>query len=703
MDHARITYEEVMAKIAGNDPNNFASHPDIMAWRPPAAEWLIEGMLPRGYTIMLGAPKTGKTALTLPLARSLAANGYRVLYLAWDDNPRRVHQRLKMADPDEQLPGLWVNWYMPADLVESVGLLNDWLATAAARERPFDVVFVDTYGAFMGKVKPDRGKAFQGDYNVGSAFKNICDRHGVSLHANHHTRKGDEADDWLDMANGTGGIAASADAIWLIRRTRGTREGVLKVTGNDVEETAWPLTLGADMQWKPSETRTVAQAAHRGVPLAVLTFLHDTSTGVLSEIVDEIGANRNTTRDALQQLKGEGLIDCRGDEWYLTDHEHNHPAKPWQVVPRGDTVPARQEWQQNGETYSTCTVCGRRMLVLEPGQTTHPSCRPSPPPPAADPGPPQPGPPADPVGPDLGLDDVDQAEEINGFSALEGSIKRSRMKPVLRIPVAARSNAPWTLITEQMTGEHRWIRHLPGVSAASDSAGVLVLDRNGSYPAAMSSVPVAANLLKHTGSLRSNEEIKAAGLFEIKRLDWWEDGIGHPLGRIAEQDSPTWWISTPHLRLLQQLYAIGRIDVPQVVDSWTGRATGALFERFSRETQDARLSALEADDMDRYAEVKRATSVAIRCLWPKGAGSPFWRPDWSVSVRAEAAVRHWVRADQARTHGAILLKLGAVDEVAMIDTGVPRPYVLGRRYGQVKIKEELSYGEWVKRRGNRAR
>lgn len=387
------------------------------------------------------------------------------------------------------------------------------------------------------------------------------------------------------------------------------------------------------------------------------------------------------------------------------------PDRRWQLVDNGREAPAGPpRWTEGNETFGVCAACGRRMLVMEPDQTTHPNCGPGiqlravPDPPAEE----APEAPAEPAPEPSGdaLDDTSPAERIDGFGALQASIDKSRMHPVKRVFGKDRDSEPWTLITERMTGEHRWVQQVPEAFVRADPL-VLVLDRNGSYPSAMGSVPVAANLLKHTGSLRATDaEIKAAGLFEIKRIDWYETGIGHPLGKIAEDDSPSWWITTPHLRLLQQLQHAGRIDAPQVIDSWTGRATNGLFTRFSKEVQELRTSAMQAGDFDRYAQVKRATSIAIRCLWPKAAGSPFWRPDWSVSVRAEAAVRHWVRADQALHHGAVLLKLGAVDEVAVVQQAkgeVPRPYVLGDRYGQVKVKEQLSYAEWAARRGNRAR
>lgn len=687
------TYAEVLARIGARQPA-FASHPDVMSWRPPETQWLVRDLLPVGYTVVLGAPKTGKTALILPQARALADAGYKVLYLSWDDPPRRIHQRLKMAAPQEELPNLWFNWHLPTDSVESMALVSEWLVKAQAAGAPFDALFVDTYGAFQGQAKPGRS-AFQSDYNVGASFKHLCDRHGISLVATHHTRKGEESEDWLDMANGTGGIAASSDAIWYIRRTRGSREGVLKVVGNDVEERAWPLTLADDMQWIPSETVTVAEAGHRGVPRETLELLAQKSAG-LAAIVEELGAPRNTVRRALQDLRTEGLIWTSNDEWHLCrEHRDNRPPGPWEIIP-AQRAPGNEERSE----LPLCEVCGRRMVVIEPDQLAHPACQ------LLDPGP------ADVTAPSSGPGSTTEAgatvtgqpppddsddDRAAGFAALAASIRRSRMNPVPRVPGANRDKPPWTLIEEWMTGEHAWTRSR--LLLDSDTT-VVVLDRRGSYPSAMGSVPVGSAILAHTGPL-GGLPADRAGLLLIEAVPWHEPDIGHPLGRIGDRPGP-WWVTTPHLLLLDRLAAAGRCQEPVILDSWTSRRATSLFTAFSAEVQEQRLSALAAgpEGTERYVEVKRASSIAIRCLWPKGARSPFWRPDWSVSVRAEAAVRHWAQADKAKDHGATLLHLGAVDEVVLIPPAegeVPTPYVLGDRYGQVSVKEQINYTEWAER------
>lgn len=278
-------------------------------------------------------------------------------------------------------------------------------------------------------------------------------------------------------------------------------------------------------------------------------------------------------------------------------------------------------------------------------------------------------------------------DEVSMFRLLQDSITASRSRPVLRIAVKDRAVEPWALITERMRGEHRYRIDAPAKST------VKTLDRVGSYPSAMGNVPVAAGPLQRTGAIGYNTG--NAGIYLIPRFDW--EGP-HPLGEISDQDCETWWISTPHLRLCMRLAAHHRIEPVRIVDSWTNRSVTNLFKQFSTDVGERREDA--RDNAEAYALVKRKSSIAIRSLWPKGARSPFWRPDWSVSVRAEAAVRHWARADQAIAAGAQLVKLGSVDEAAFVvpararSNWIPEPYKEGTGFGYVSVKGTTLGAEW---------
>jgi len=290
--------------------------------------------------------------------------------------------------------------------------------------------------------------------------------------------------------------------------------------------------------------------------------------------------------------------------------------------------------------------------------------------------------------------DHPEARKFPAFEEMKRTIEISRMKPLPRVPKEEQGGKPWTLITEVMDGAHQstqWCGPLP------DEGGlVAVLDRNGSFPSACSSVPVAPNKLTHTGPLGvdPHDRKSRAGIFQIV-IPEWRDGakVPHPLGRIGEPGDLV-WISSPHMELLDKLAGGGRVKLSDVLDSWTGNRNCSLFERYSFWARKLREETATAEPEVR-AEAKRAISTAIRALWPKQARSPFWRPDWNIAIRAEASVRHWVVADRAVSAGARLMSLGLTDEAAFAmppgapdpSLWVPEPYRRGGSFGDVKHKE----------------
>lgn len=61
----------------------------------------------------------------------------------------------------------------------------------------------------------------------------------------HHVRKAG-AEDFLEAVSGTNGLAGAADATLVLRRPRGEADGMLSVTGRDVDESEYALRFTAD-------------------------------------------------------------------------------------------------------------------------------------------------------------------------------------------------------------------------------------------------------------------------------------------------------------------------------------------------------------------------------------------------------------------------------------------------------------------------
>ncbi|MGA5605129.1 DnaB-like helicase C-terminal domain-containing protein [Streptomyces griseoincarnatus] len=310
----------------------------------------------------------------------------------------------------------------------------------------------------------------------------------------------------------------------------------------------------------------------------------------------------------------------------------------------------------------------------------------------------------------------DEEDEPEGavFPALrilKDAVARSKMHPIPVIRTEDRDSGPWPLISEDMDGEPRWVHpdilltrvahiktngkrvrrdqlEVPG----SFGEGVLCLiDRNGSYPSACSAVPLAPNKLLHTGPLDAFDKTQA-GIYLIDIPQWNRTDMPHPLGRIIERpdDQGRVWVTTPHIKQLEKLVREGHLaSAPTIHDSWTGKANESLFKPFYEATRKARTELVQAGG-DPYKAYKTRLSIALRLLWPKRQEqrSPFWRPDWRMSMVAEASVRHWSVAFKAVQEGHTLLALRNVDAAVFWtpDGTPPSTYRIGTGFGEVKTK-----------------
>lgn len=226
---------------------------ELMAQTFPPLQYVIDGIVPEGLTLLVAPPKTGKSWLVLDVADAISKGatvlgGIRtgkprpVLYLALEDGARRLQDRLVKIGATQ-----------PAELLEFVIKLEDdvlptingWVSDHAD-DSP--VVILDT----LGKVMPPSvtGETdYQRDYRVGGSLKAITDDFpGAAVIVVHHTRKA-VSEDFLDAVSGTQGLAGAADSIVVLRRERAGVDGSLSVTSRDAAEGEYAAKF-EDLRWR---------------------------------------------------------------------------------------------------------------------------------------------------------------------------------------------------------------------------------------------------------------------------------------------------------------------------------------------------------------------------------------------------------------------------------------------------------------------
>lgn len=275
---------------------------DLLAEEFPDPKWAVPGIFPEGLTLLAGGPKIGKSWLCLGLALAVAAGGRAlgsidvqpgsVLYLALEDTPRRLQRRLRHMLAGSPAPDT-LTLAVEAPPGEA-GLLKvaDWIERPGHPEPP-RLIVIDVLERIRGQVPPGMS-AYQADYRAISAIKTVADVYGVSVIVVHHVRK-ISSDDFLSEISGTLGLSGAADTICLLKRSRGEMDGVLHVTGRDVDEESYALQFAAELgAWQLIGLESEHGLAENRRKILSFLRLHDGSKP------SEIAIGTQLTRDLVK-------------------------------------------------------------------------------------------------------------------------------------------------------------------------------------------------------------------------------------------------------------------------------------------------------------------------------------------------------------------------------------------------------------------
>jgi hypothetical protein len=255
---------------------------ELMSMRFPEPRWAVPGVVCEGVTLLAGPPKVGKSWLALGLALDIAAGHPAlgsipvdpgpVLYLALEDTPRRLQSRMRTVLADRDAPdGLTLSIACPPMPAGGAEQIAAWLEDNPSAR----LVVIDVFAKVRGTPPPGVA-AYDADYAAMSRIKRVADHYGVAVLLIHHVRK-QGSEDFLATVSGTHGLAGAADAVLVLERARARADGVLHITGRDVDETdlamafdpaagAWRVLDGPAEDYQLRDGRAVVMRFLRANP-----------------------------------------------------------------------------------------------------------------------------------------------------------------------------------------------------------------------------------------------------------------------------------------------------------------------------------------------------------------------------------------------------------------------------------------------------
>ncbi|WP_078900790.1 AAA family ATPase [Streptomyces sp. SBT349] len=287
---------------------------ELMATTFPDPKWAVPGIISEGVNLLAGPPKVGKSWLSLGLALAVAAGGKAmdtvpvdggpVLYLALEDTARRLQTRMGKMLGGSPAPGRLTLATACPPLPQGGGeAIAQWIE----RNEGARLVVIDVFAKMRGPSNPG-ASAYDADYAAVGHAKRIADHYGIAVVLVHHVRKA-ASDDFLTEVSGTNGLAGAADATLVLKRARGQADGVLHVTGRDVDEAEYALRFHSEAgAWQllegPATDHTIGDT--RAV---ILRYVRANPGAKPKDIAAEFpGVDADTIRRTCSRMAADGQL-----------------------------------------------------------------------------------------------------------------------------------------------------------------------------------------------------------------------------------------------------------------------------------------------------------------------------------------------------------------------------------------------------------
>ncbi len=313
--------DSTFAKLIAGDPQPAKlvwSVADLLTTEFPEPKWAIPGLLPAGLVVLAGRPKLGKSWLSLQMAVAVGTGGVvlnrkvnqgKVLYLALEDNPRRLQDRLsKQQSIKSAAVDFHFEW--PA-LVEKRGDARGTSAIMAAiNANNYNLVIIDTISRALGHAD----QLDQADMNVafGALQRMAMERDICLLLVDHHRKSAGGVGDVIDDVMGATSKVGVADAAIGIYRERGQTNATLKVSGRDVDDQELAIQFDRDLFcWQLlGNAAGVRTESVQSDIIDAITELGGAAT--VARVAQWLGKDRSNVHKEIAELVNKGVLK-RGD------------------------------------------------------------------------------------------------------------------------------------------------------------------------------------------------------------------------------------------------------------------------------------------------------------------------------------------------------------------------------------------------------
>lgn len=253
---------------------NSKSCEEIMTTVYKPIEFVVNCLIGQGLYILAGAPKIGKSWLSLDICLSIA-KGKKILghetqcgtalYLCLEDSFERIQKRLYELTDE---PTNKLHFVIMSDSIGSG--LEEQITDFKSNHTDLKIVFIDT----LQKIRESTENSYGSDYKELSILKILADNLGIAIVLVHHTRKCFDSDPF-NMISGSTGLSGCVDgSMVLVETKRGSHTAKLHCVGRDIENAEINLQFDSNLKkWIVTDDPVAPQSKDNIFLAAVHLFI----------------------------------------------------------------------------------------------------------------------------------------------------------------------------------------------------------------------------------------------------------------------------------------------------------------------------------------------------------------------------------------------------------------------------------------------
>lgn len=267
--------------------------------------WLKPDLLPiPNLALLAAAPKVGKSWFALKISRDLTEAGHEVMYIANEDNERRLKDRYaKVADfPSSKLR--FLSGLSSERPIPKGDNALSFLKALKTRYPALRCIIIDTLQAI-------RDQSLKQDYgfveNEFSKLRKLAHELEITILAVHHTKKKtDYESSPLDNILGSQGIAATVETILVLEQVIGSQDVNLFVTGKDVEQREDYRLTWTDSGFSEPEGRAFAELGH--IQKSIINYVKEHPSCTQAAIASALARTKQQVNEAVTILLERGHL-----------------------------------------------------------------------------------------------------------------------------------------------------------------------------------------------------------------------------------------------------------------------------------------------------------------------------------------------------------------------------------------------------------